>query len=60
MYGHVIAKFSRMDRLPHFFLPMVLRCARFARESFIKMSCDQIGELLMNLELITINSLLYF
>ena len=32
VYGHVITKFSRMGSLPHF-LPMVLDCARFARES---------------------------
>ena len=32
MYGHVITKFYRMGSLPHF-LPMVLRCARIARES---------------------------
>ena len=32
VYGHVITKFSRMGSLPHFF-PMVLRCARFVRES---------------------------
>ena len=32
LYGHVITKFSRMGSLP-LFLPMVLHCARFARES---------------------------
>ena len=32
VYGHVLTKFSRMGSLPHF-LPMVLCCARFARES---------------------------
>ena len=32
LYGHVITKFSRMGSLPHF-LPMVLHCARFARDS---------------------------
>ena len=31
-YGHVIIKFFRMGRLLHF-LPMVLRCASFARKS---------------------------
>ena len=35
VYGHVITKFSRMGSLPHF-LPMMLRCARFARESSTK------------------------
>ena len=33
MYGHMITKFSWMGGLQHLFLPMVLRCARFARES---------------------------
>ena len=35
VYGHVITKFSRMGSLPHF-LPMMLRCTRFARESSAK------------------------
>ena len=35
VYGHVITKFSRMGSLPHF-LPKMLRCARFARESSAK------------------------
>ena len=35
VYGHVIIKFSRMGSLPHF-LPKMLRCARFARESSAK------------------------
>ena len=32
VYRHVITKFSRIGSFPHF-LPMVFRCARFARES---------------------------
>ena len=36
VYGHAITKFSRMGGLP-LFLPMVLRCARFARESSANM-----------------------
>ena len=33
-YGHVITNFSQMGRLPHYLI-MVLRCARFARESSV-------------------------